>query len=673
MSMARLHRPHPSSLHLCRSSLFITIFLLLFPSTTKTTGGVIMVTAAGDLNSDRQALLDFAATVPHPLPKKLNWNTNTSLCTTWAGVTCSSTNNATRVVALRLPAAGFYGSIPANTLGRLDALSSLSLRSNRLNGTLPPDILSLPSIRYLYFQNNNFSGDLPSNLSSQLNFLDLSFNSFTGNIPDTINNLTHLVGLNLQNNSFTGPVPDLLALSYLQQLNLSNNNLNGSIPHSLQHFPASSFQGNSLLCGRPLRQCPSPISPAPAPAPTPASALPFFKQSPPPSPATLQLPSPSPPTASFIHKGISKSKKLSTGSTAAIAAASCTMLFLLFLLCWMLCRTKKRGRDGKGKEFRSNGALKDENNDLVFLQADSTLQNCDLDYLLRASAQVLGKGTYGTTYKAILQDGTTLAVKRLKQVVAGKLVFEQHMENVGRVNHPNVVPLRAYHYSKDEKLLVYDYAPFGNLSTLLHGQPEFTPFVLVAGREFGRTLDWESRLKICLGAARGIAHIHLFAGGRLIHGNIKSSNILVNHNLIGCLSDFGITTLVGLYTMPSRRTGYQAPEVSELGKYTQKSDVYSFGIVLLEMLTGKPPIQYAEVLVVDLPRWVQSILREESTAAVFDSNLMKHPHHQNTEEEMEKMLHIALACVARLPETRPKMAQVLKMIQEMLQPDVIEN
>lgn len=489
MSTTPLHRPHHHPPHhstslprgcCCCCLLFIITF---FP--------LPIASATADLNSDRQALLDFSAAVPHPLSRKLNWNTNSSLCTSWAGVTCST--HPARVVALRIPAAGFYGSIPPSTLGRLDALSSLSLRSNRLYGPLPPDILSLPSLRYLYFQHNNFSGDIPSSFSSHLNSLDLSFNSFTGNIPAALNNLTHLAALNLQNNSLTGPIPDLSALSGLQQLNLSNNKLNCSIPPSLQRFPASSFHGNPL-CGTPLSQCPSVVSFSPSPAPLPYPPSPSSFENSPYSPATL----PSSPAAAPFHKKRIVKAKLSTGSTVAIAVASSAVLFLLVFISRQLCCTKKkdenqvgkstpinnRGGGGGGgieKSGRHNRApLEDENSKLVFLSpglgvsttTSTTLDNnFDLDDLLRASAEVLGKGTYGTTYKAILDEGTTVAVKRLKQVVVGKREFEQHMQNVGRLNgHPNVVPLRAYYYSKDEKLLLYDYAPFGNLSTLLHGK-----------------------------------------------------------------------------------------------------------------------------------------------------------------------------------------------------------
>ncbi|KAI7978994.1 putative inactive receptor kinase [Camellia lanceoleosa] len=106
-------------------------------------------------------------------------------------------------------------------------------------------------------------------------------------------------------------------------------------------------------------------------------------------------------------------------------------------------------------------------------------------------------------------------------------------------------------------------------------------------RESGRTLDWESRVKICLGAAKGVAHIHSAGGGKLTHGNIKSSNVLLTRSLQGCISDFGLTPLMGFPAVSPRSAGYRAPETIETRKFTQKSDVYSFGILLLEVLTGK--------------------------------------------------------------------------------------
>ncbi|XP_051224875.1 probable inactive receptor kinase At2g26730 [Lolium perenne] len=615
--------------------------------------------------SERSALLAFLTATPHE--RKLGWNTSTPACR-WVGVTCDAAGST--VVALRLPGIGLLGAIPPATIGRLPNLQVLSLRSNRITGTIPDDLLQLSALRAVFLQNNALSGAIPAGVGrlGALERLVLAHNNLSGPIPFALNNLTSLRSLRLEGNRLSGKIPSI-SIPGLAAFNVSDNALNGSIPQSLARFPEDAFAGNLQLCGSPLPPC-SPFFPSPSPAPG--------------------------MSPSDVPGAASGKKKLSGLAIAGIvvgAVLAALLLLALIVFCAKKSRQQSGARQGPkaaaaagqtrgvappetGMTTSSSkddmggggggtgtsgsaaaaavaaGAGTGEASRLVFLGKGAGY-SFDLEDLLRASAEVLGKGSVGTSYKAVLEEGTTVVVKRLKDVAVARREFDAHMEALGRVEHRNLLPVRAYYFSKDEKLLVYDYLPNGSLSAMLHGS-----------RGSGRTpMDWDARMRSALSASRGLAHLH--SAHNLAHGNVKSSNVLLRPDYdAAALSDFCLHPIFASTTTRVGSGGYRAPEMVDSRRPTFKADVYSLGVLLLELLTGKSPT-HASLEgdgTLDLPRWVQSVVREEWTAEVFDVELVRLG--ASAEEEMVALLQVAMACVATVPDARPDAPDVVRMIEE---------
>lgn len=396
---------------------------------------VMLVSVEAEPVEDKQALLDFLHKMSHS--PHLNWDDNSSVCQTWRGVTCNT--DRSRVIAIRLPGAGLSGPIPPNTLSRLGALEIVSLRSNGITGFFPGGFSELKNLTSLYLQSNKFSGPLPLDFSvwSNLTVVNLSNNFFNGSIPFSVSNLTHLSSLVLANNSLSGAIPDI-DIHSLRELNLANNNLSGVVPKSLLRFPSWAFSGNNLTSVNTSHPPALPMHP----------------------PYTL------PPK---------KTKRLSETALLGIIIGVCAFGFAVIAVVMVLCcydfaaAGVKESVKSKKKEdsmIAETSASREKNKIVFFEECNLAF---DLEDLLRASAEILGKGSFGTTYKAALEDASTVVVKRLKEVTVGKKEFEQQMEVLGKIKHENVDALRAYYYSKDEKLVVSDYYQQGSVSSILHG------------------------------------------------------------------------------------------------------------------------------------------------------------------------------------------------------------
>lgn len=274
-----------------------------------------------------------------------------------------------------------------------------------------------------------------------------------------------------------------------------------------------------------------------------------------------------------------------------------------------------------------------------------------------SESNLLGQGGFGYVHKGVLPNGKEVAVKALKAGSGqGEREFQAEVEIISRVHHRYLVSLVGYCMTGSQRLLVYEFVPNGTLEFHLHGK----------GRP---PMDWPIRLKIALGAAKGLAYLHEDCHPKIIHRDIKAANILVDYKFEAKVADFGLAKLSSdanthISTRVMGTFGYLAPEYASSGKLTEKSDVYSFGVMLLELITGRKPVDQTHTYMEDsLVDWARPLLTKALEDNNYDSLVDQWLEKNYNPNEMARMVACAAACVRHSARRRPRMSQVVRALE----------
>ncbi|XP_043809478.1 somatic embryogenesis receptor kinase 2 isoform X2 [Manihot esculenta] len=456
--------------------------------------------------------------------------------------------------------------------------------------------------------------------------VDLGNAALSGQLVPQLGLLKNLQYFRLNNNSLSGPIPmPLTNISSLQVLDLSNNRLSGVVPDngSFSMFTPISFANNLDLCG--------PVTGHPCPGSPPFSPPPPFV----------------PPTPISSPGG--------NGATGAIAggvAAGAALLFAapaLAFACW---------RRRKPQEFFFDVPAEEDPEVHLGQLKRFSLRELQVATDSFSNKNILGRGGFGKVYKGRLADGSLVAVKRLKEerTPGGELQFQTEVEMISMAVHRNLLRLRGFCMTPTERLLVYPYMANGSVASCLRERPPSQP-----------PLDWPTRKRIALGSARGLSYLHDHCDPKIIHRDVKAANILLDEDFEAVVGDFGLAKLMDYkdthVTTAVRGTiGHIAPEYLSTGKSSEKTDVFGYGIMLLELITGQRAFDLArlanddDVMLLD---WVKGLLKEKKLEMLVDPDLQN----KYVEAEVEQLIQVALLCTQGSPMERPKMSEVVRMLE----------
>ncbi|KAL3525657.1 hypothetical protein ACH5RR_014029 [Cinchona calisaya] len=620
------------------------------------------------------------------------------------------------------------GNIPEN-LSTLSNLTVISLKNNYFFGTLPS---GFQSVEFLDLSSNLMNGSLPTNFGgSNFRYLNLSFNRFSGEIPPEFgDNFPSNETIDLSFNNFTGEIPDSGAFLNQDLKSFSGNlELCGLPLKKLCPIPSSiATQLNSS----------APTSP-PAIAAIPKtidsnSAVAFPN-------GGANQPSPQRGNGmrittilgiivgdimgigilalvfiyvykikkrksikSKIEKEAESAKDFDWASSSSSASSSGEREHN-WLRAWTCLRKQRNEEDcdetsqeaansgiednqqvvvvQRGHENNANLQEEKKNGALVTLDGEKELE---LETLLKASAYILGATGSSIMYKAVLEDGTTLAVRRIGESGVERFRdFENQIKVIAKLVHPNLVKIRGFYWGADEKLIIYDFVPNGSLANARYRKAGSSPC----------HVPWEMRLKIAKGVARGLCYIH---DKKHVHANLKPNNILLGVDMEPKIGDFGLERIVngensskasgssrifgskrstasrdsfqdftfGPTPSPSPSvlgiSPYHAPESLRTIKPNPKWDVYAFGVILLELLTGK--IIVSDETGLGPLTGATTLHEEEKNQVLKMADVAIRADLEGKEEALLGLLRVGYSCISAAPQKRPTMKEVLQALEK---------
>ncbi|XP_020554537.1 probable LRR receptor-like serine/threonine-protein kinase At1g34110 isoform X2 [Sesamum indicum] len=514
----------------------------------------------------------------------------------------------------------FTGEIP-ESFGNFSYLNKLILNNNLLTGEIPKSIRNLQKITLLDLSFNSLSGLIPPEIGSLTSLtisLDFSSNRFIGDIPETMSGLRQLQSLDLSHNMLNGRITVLSSLTSLTYLNVSYNNFSGPIPVTpfFRTLTIKSFLENPDLC----------------------ESLDGYTCS----------------------SHLMRRNGLKSAKTLALLGVILTSVVMAVVAVWIL--VARNHKYVVEKSCMSSSSTEEDFSYpwtfIPFQKLNFTIENI-LNCL--RDENVIGKGCSGVVYRVEMPNGELIAVKKLwKTKKDEELIdsFAAEIQILGHIRHRNIVRLLGYCSNKSVKLLLYNYIPNGNLQQLLQNN---------------RNLDWETRYKIAVGSAQGLAYLHHDCLPAILHRDVKCNNILLGSKYEAYLADFGLAKLMNSpnYQQAMSRVagsyGYIAPEYGYTVNITEKSDVYSYGVVLLEILSGRSAVEPQIGNSLHIVEWVKKKMGSfEPAITILDLQLQGLP--DQMVQEMLQTLGIAMFCVNQSPAERPSMKEVVALLMEVKSP-----